>query len=282
MAIGGGAEVLETGAGPGGEGAPQFVAFTIVAAEAGDMDGADAEGGEIVEDGAGGAGLGADADDIVDREAGFDGGSPVSAESTLLEVTVEADIADDGDAEGGVAAGEGMETLGAHGAGRRGLRAVRGMELAGQALDEAGIVALEVVHRAAHAGVAFAEAQIVGRVIFRRFAGGPIPVAAILEIDDINGVSMDGAAPGLEAQIIDAAQTFLEDLRAHDGGADGEHDAAIEALDGGGEFAEINFRGASDGGAVVHGMAGDDVVADAGMNGEGDAGAKKRGRGIEA
>lgn len=58
-------------------------------------------------------------------------------------------------------------------------------------VDEAEIIVLDVVHGAAHAGVAFAEAEVVGGIGFGRFPLGPVPVTAVLEIDDVDGVAMD-------------------------------------------------------------------------------------------
>jgi hypothetical protein len=137
-------------------------------------------------------------------------------------------------------------------------------------VEECDVVGLDVVHGAAHAGVAFAEAEVVGGVVFGGFAAGPIPLAAVLEVDDVDGVVADDGASGLKPQVVDAAEAFFEDLRGHDGGTDGEDDAAVEGFDGAGKRGEVMSRGASDGSAVEHGVVGDDVVADTGMDGEGD------------
>ena len=48
------------------------------------------------------------------------------------------------------------------------------------------VVTLRVVHRAAHAGETFAEAEIVGRIVLGRFAVRPVPVAAVLNIHNVN------------------------------------------------------------------------------------------------
>ena len=54
-------------------------------------------------------------------------------------------------------------------------------------LNEGQVIALEVLHAATHAGETFAEAEVVSGIRFWRFAGGPIPIAAVLEITDAAG-----------------------------------------------------------------------------------------------
>ncbi len=53
-------------------------------------------------------------------------------------------------------------------------------------MDESQIVRLQILHRAAHSGETFAEAEIVGRVALGRLALGPIPIPAVLEIDYVD------------------------------------------------------------------------------------------------
>ncbi len=85
--------------------------------------------------------------------------------------------------------------------------------------------------------------------------------------------------PGLKPQVIDAAQGFLEDLRPHDGRADREHDAAVEVRERAAEELEIELGGAADRGAAEDRVIGDDVVADAGMDGQRNAGGARPERG---
>src|SRR6266704_879218 len=69
------------------------------------------------------------------------------------------------------------------------------------------VVALDVMHRAAHARITFAKAQIVRRVVFGRFACCPVPVAAVLQIHDVNRVAAHYPAVGLQPEVVDATQT---------------------------------------------------------------------------
>lgn len=106
--IGGLEEMIEVDTGHFGEGASQFVAFAVVAVEADGEEGTNAEGDEIIEDRAGGAGLATDAGDVVDDEIGFDGN--FGAGGVDFEIAIEADIAEHGDFELGVVAGDGGES----------------------------------------------------------------------------------------------------------------------------------------------------------------------------
>src|SRR5207249_3212206 len=65
---------------------------------------------------------------------------------------------------------------------------------------------------------------------------------------------------------------------AHDGGAEVEQDAAFEALDRGGEDEEVAIAGGAQGRAIAVGVLVDDVVTDAGVNGEGNTSAPGGGR----
>ena len=73
-ALGRGQEMVELHAGQAAERAPQLVALAVVAAEADGHDPADAERDQVVEDRPRRSGLGADANDVVDRQAGLDRG----------------------------------------------------------------------------------------------------------------------------------------------------------------------------------------------------------------
>ncbi|MFM1942454.1 MAG: hypothetical protein RI897_1436 [Verrucomicrobiota bacterium] len=145
------------------------------------------------------------------------------------------------------------------------------MECVEEVMEEGDVIALDVVHCAAHAGVALAETEVVGCVFFGGFTLSPVPVASVLEVDDEDLVLLDHGAVVVEADVIDAADGFFEDLRAHDGGTDGEDDAAVELFHCTGEPAEVGGGGAADGGAVEDGVIGDDIVADARVDREGDA-----------
>src|ERR1051325_9522295 len=115
-----------------------------------------------------------------------------------------------------------------------------------EVMQEKNGVALDVLHRAAHAGVALAKAKVVGRVVLGRLAPGPVPATAVLEVDDVDGVVADNRAARLETQVIDATQALFEHLRSHDGRADGENHAAIEIFDRRAEQAEIEPGSAAD------------------------------------
>src|SRR5438045_6485449 len=65
-------------------------------------------------------------------------------------------------------------------------------------MQEGDIVALEVMHCPAHAGEALTKAQVIGSVVLRRLAFAPIPVAAVLKVDDEDRVIVDDFALGLE------------------------------------------------------------------------------------
>ena len=78
------------------------------------------------------------------------------------------------------------------------------------------VIAAKIFHFAPHAGKTFAEAQIVSRVVLGRFTLAPVPIAAILQINDANVVAVNDVAVGLQSQIVHAAQTLFKNLRAHD------------------------------------------------------------------
>src|SRR5271165_5817693 len=79
----------------------------------------------------------------------------------------------------------------------------------------------------------------------------------------------DGTA-GPQSDIVDTTEAFLEHLRSHDGGADGENNPAVQPFHASAENAKVGFGGAADHGAVEHRMIGKNVVADARMDGDGD------------
>src|SRR5258705_5944962 len=143
-----------------------------------------------------------------------------------------------------------------------------------QSVDEDNVVALQIMHHAAHAGEAFAEAQVVGRIILWRFAFRPVPVAAVLNIDDVDIVLAHDWPPGLKSQIIHATDALLENLRRHDCGPNGKDYSAIEAFDRATENPKINSGSASNRSRIEHGMVGNDIVTDARMDGERNSRAK--------
>jgi len=61
-------------------------------------------------------------------------------------------------------------------------------------IGEGDVVTLGIVHGTSHAIVALAEAQIIGWIIFGRFTLAPVPVSAILNIDDIKGMILHNGA----------------------------------------------------------------------------------------
>jgi hypothetical protein len=109
----GGEEGIGVDTGELGEGLPELMAFGVVAGEADGMEGTDAEGDEVIEYGAGGSGLGAHACDVMDGQPGFEGG--LLPGGVDLEVPVEAKIAENRDAEVGVAGGDLLESRAVHG-----------------------------------------------------------------------------------------------------------------------------------------------------------------------
>ena len=82
-------------------------------------------------------------------------------------------------------------------------------------MHEKQIVATTVAHPPTHARVALAEAQVVGGVVARRFALGPVPVAAVLEVHDVDAVAADDGAARLQAQVVHATDALLKNLRPH-------------------------------------------------------------------
>src|ERR1043166_3979596 len=130
------------------------------------------------------------------------------------------------------------------------------------------VVALQVVHGSSHAGKAFAEAQVIGRVVLGRLTLGPVPMAAVLQIHDVNLLSTHDGAAVLQPQIVHATDALLKALRSHDRRADGKNNAIIQPFDRAPEEAEIHLRGSANGRAVEHRMIRDDVIPDAGMDRE--------------
>src|SRR3954468_8651176 len=91
------------------------------------------------------------------------------------------------------------------------------------------VIGLDVTHRTAHAGEAFAEAEVIRGIRLWWLAIGPVPAAAILEIDHVDAVAGERAEARLEAEIVHAAEALLKNLRPHDCGTDGEDHAARAA-----------------------------------------------------
>src|SRR5690349_17170408 len=122
-------------------------------------------------------------------------------------------------------------------------------------MHKSEVVLLRVTHRAAHAGKAFAKAQIIRGRRFRRLALRPVPTAPVLKIHDEDGVAGDWRPLLLQANIVNAAHTLLEHLRRHDRGANGEHHTTVEAIHTRAEARKVPARTTTDGRTVEHRMA---------------------------
>ena len=120
--------------------AHQFEAFAILAGEADRINRADAETDQIVEDRSSSARLAADTHNVIHRQAGFDGRFGFGGID--FEIAVEAKIAQDSDAKGRVTIGQRVKS------GRIHNSTLQSME---QVMEEGDIVALDVMHGAAHA-----------------------------------------------------------------------------------------------------------------------------------
>ena len=94
------------------QGAEQFEALAILAAETDGPELAGAESAEVLDDVTGGAGRAAHLGDIVHRQAGLEGGLGLGGID--VEVAVEREIANDADAELRKAGGQGSEALRGH------------------------------------------------------------------------------------------------------------------------------------------------------------------------
>ena len=156
-----------------------------------------------------------------------------------LEVAIAAVIADDRDAQGGIAGGDFRKAFFVHccltqmpEVAKFFLRVSSRLifQFFQKTMKEGGVVALGVMHGTAHAGVAFAEAQVVGRVVLGGLALGPVPAATVLDVDYINGVASDDGPAVLQAKVVDAREAFFKHLRAHDSAADAEEDAVVQRL----------------------------------------------------
>lgn len=88
------------------------MAFGVLSGKSNGVECADAEGDEVVEDGAGCSGAASGMDDIMDGEVGFDG--DFLEGGIDFEVAVEAEVADDGDLQRGVFGGDCLESMGIH------------------------------------------------------------------------------------------------------------------------------------------------------------------------
>src|SRR6266550_8374291 len=89
------------------ERAHQFKSLAVLATKAHRKNFADAEGDEVVEDRARGAGLRANVDDVVNGQAGFE--RSLLFARINLEITIETEVADDRDAQGSIARGDLLE-----------------------------------------------------------------------------------------------------------------------------------------------------------------------------
>src|SRR3954468_23426545 len=135
-------------------------------------------------------------------------------------------------------------------------------------LHEGEVIALQILHAPAHSRKAFAEAEVVGGVGLGRLTLCPIPVPAVLQIDDIDLVPLHDWPLRLKAEIVHATETFLEYLRPHDGCADGEYDAVVQPFNGAAEKLEIDRCRSADHRAIEHRVIRNDVVANPWMNGQ--------------
>src|SRR5882672_2215104 len=95
-------------------------------------------------------------------------------------------------------------------------------------MQEGRVIALQVAHDSAHPGEAFAEPQIISRIVLGRLASRPIPISSILDIHDVNRVVFDDVAPLLKPKIVHATDALLKDLWSHNGRTDGEDHPAIK------------------------------------------------------
>jgi hypothetical protein len=132
----------------------------------------------------------------------------------------------------------------------------------------AHVVGFEIIHGATHARKTFAEAKVVSWVGLGRFALRPIPIAAVLNVHDVDGVVADDVAPTLQPQVVHTTQTFLKHLWRHNRRADGQHHAAVQSFHRRAEQAEIRIRRAPNRRPAKHRVTRDDVVADAWMHGQ--------------
>ena len=79
-------------------------------------------------------------------------------------------------------------------------------------------------------------------------------VAAILQIDNENGVVLNRGAASLQAQIVHAAFALFKHLRPHDRRPDGQDHPTIETLDRPAEQFEVPLPGPADGCPAEYGM----------------------------
>src|SRR4051794_36957065 len=94
------------------QGAEQFVAFPIFTAETDRKNLSDTERHEVVENRARSSRLRANARDVVNRQARFDG--VLRASGIDLQISIEAAIANHSDAQPGIAAGDFLKTFRSH------------------------------------------------------------------------------------------------------------------------------------------------------------------------
>src|SRR5947209_2615414 len=91
---------------------PEFKTFAVFADKTHGIDLSDSERDEVVQNGSGSARLTADVDDIVDRQASFDGGLLFGWVD--FEVTIETEIANDSNTQRGVFRRDLLEAVGTH------------------------------------------------------------------------------------------------------------------------------------------------------------------------
>ena len=124
------------------------------------------------------------------------------------------------------------------------------------------------MHLTAHAGVCLAEAQVIGRAGDGRLALCPVPVPAVLQVDDVHRVISHNWPAGLKTQMVHTTQRLLEHLRSHDRRANRQHHPAVELLECPGERLKIDLRRPANRRTVEHRMVRDNVVPNPWMHGQ--------------
>ena len=75
-------------------------------------------------------------------------------------------------------------------------------------VDERRVVALKIAQRTPHPRIALAEPQVIGGVGLGRLSLGPVPAAAVLEVDDVEGVAADHVEALLKARLFTQLSAF--------------------------------------------------------------------------
>ncbi len=138
-------------------------------------------------------------------------------------------------------------------------------------MDERHVVALHVVKTAAHPRKALAETQVVGGVRLGGLAAGPVPAAAVLKVDHVDGMTARRRPALCSRRLLTQLRAFsktcgpmiAEPIESTTPPSRSLHRAAEEL--------EIPLGRPADGRAAEDRMVGDDVVADARMDGHRDA-----------